>query len=608
MSQVQDLPYWQLTSIFSDLEGADFQNAKTQLKQQLKQLEEIMNKHAIGSGETLELSQEAVLLFESLLNKHNRILQDMLDLHAFLNGFVSTNAFHDQAQAEASELRSLVTKQGALSKRFYAWLGRLELDDLMKRSELANTHAFGLQRAQRQAEHLMSDEAEALASSLDKTGGGAWAKLHTDLVSRISIKASLVGEGKSEFTISELKQLQSNANPAVRQDAYVAELDLLAQHEVSFAAAMNSIKGQMNELALKRGWNNALESALFQNNLTPQSLNAMQDACQESFPVFRRYLKAKASFLGKDKLAWYDLLAPVSAGEAKHYAWEDAKSFVSDRFLNYSPELAAYAEHSFKNNWLDVPSRKGKRNGAFCMGVPGRQESRIMLNYGSTLDDIFTLAHELGHGYHNAQMYKAKRSSLQRSTPMALAETASIFCETIVMNAMLENASDTEKLAILEQDLLGATQLVVDIHSRFIFEQTVFTKRQERELSIDELKGIMLDAQAQTYGDALNESERHPLMWAQKGHYYSTTRSYYNYPYTFGYLFGLGLYAEYQNNPDGFQERYNTLLSSTGMADAKTLANNFGINIEDKSFWKNSLSIAEARVLEYEKLVEAFKA
>ena len=472
MSTVQDLPHWQLASIFSGLEGQDYLTAKSRVKAKLSNLKQLMNTKQVQSGSRLELNKANLQLFEDLLTNYNQLTQELFDLRAFTTGFTSTDAFNNEAKAEGSQLLDLISDYSILTKRFTAWLGRLDLAELARHSELAKVHSFGLSKARENAQHLMDDDSEALASLLDKTGGSAWARLHSDLVSRSSIKAAISGESKSEFTLSELKNLQTSVSAKTRQQAYETELELLSQHEVSFAAAMNSIKGQMNDLTTKRKWSSVLEQAVHQNNISMRSLEAMLQACQESFPAFRRYLKAKATFLDKDALAWYDLLAPVSIGQARHFSWEEAQTFVTESFESYSQELANYAKKSFQENWLDVPPRKGKRNGAFCMAVPGRKESRIMLNFGNTLDDVFTLAHELGHGYHNEQMYKAGRSSLQRNTPMTLAETASIFCETIVVNAMLETASEKEKLAILEQDLLGATQLVIDIYSRFLLKKT----------------------------------------------------------------------------------------------------------------------------------------
>ncbi len=606
MDTTLDLPHWQLSSIFPSLDSADYEEAKARAKDDLKALETFMDEHKIGTQTAAEVSTETVTTFEALVERFNALVTNLSDLRAYLAGFTSTNAFDDAAQGELSSLQPQFSTLSTLSKRLTAWLGSLDAEALKAQSEKAANLSYLLERAAIDATHLLDDKTEVVVSVLGATGGGAWGKLHGELTSRSSVIATLPGREEKAYTLSELVNLQHDADPAVRKAAYEAEIELLTQNEVSYAAALNSVKGEVGELSAARGWDSPLAAAVFDNNITLASLEAMQTACREAFPDFRRYLKAKAKFLGKDALAWYDLSAPVGVGETRAFSWDEAKTFVVDTFKKYSEDLAVFAERAFAENWCDVPPRKGKRGGAFCMGVPGREESRVLLNFGGTLDDVFTIAHELGHAYHNEQMYRAGRSALQRNTPMTLAETASIFCETIVVNAMLAEASDEERLSILGQDLLGATGLVVDIHSRFILEQTVFEKRRERELSIDELKSIMLDAQASTYGEGLNEGERHSLMWAHKGHYYSNARSFYNYPYTFGYLFGLGLYKVYEAEPDGFRERYDALLSSTGLADAATLARRFGIDIESVDFWRGSLSVARERAQQFEALVETF--
>ena len=606
MDTTLELPHWQLTSIFPGLESAEYNEAKKKAVDDLKALETFMDEHEVGTREGLELSPEVVSTFETFVDKFNVLSTEFHDLYAYLVGFTATNAFDDAAQGELSGLRPQFSTLGTLQKRFTAWLGSLDSEALRERSKKAEGLSYLLERAAIDATHLLSDETEALVSTLDTTAGAAWGKLHNDLTSRSSLSATLPGREEKAYTLSELVNLQRDGDPAVRKAAYEAEIELLSQHEVSYAAALNSIKGEVGDLCVARGWDSALDEALFDNGVTAASLDAMQTACREAFPDFRRYLKAKATFLGKDALAWYDLRAPVGVGKARAFSWNEAKGFVVDTFRNYSDALANFAERAFSDGWCDVPPRKGKRGGAFCMGVPGRKESRVLLNFGGTLDDVFTIAHELGHAYHNEQMYRAGRSALQRDTPMTLAETASIFCETIVVNAMLEHVSDEHRLGVLEQDLLRANALVVDIDSRFILEQTVFAERQKRELSIQELKNIMLDAQARTYGEGLAADERHALMWAHKGHYYSSGRSFYNYPYTFGYLFGLGLYKVYELEPDGFKERYDELLSSTGLADAASLAQRFGIDLEDADFWRGSLSIVKDNVRQYEALVEKF--
>ncbi|MBS3967827.1 MAG: M3 family oligoendopeptidase [Truepera sp.] len=599
---IQTLPHWQLESIFPGLDSPAFREAQERFKRDLTTLEALMDERQIYSQR--EPSGAEVELFETLLERFNALYTTATDIGAYLYGFISTDAFNDQAQALYSELQPLTSTLSALHKRFLAWLGAQPLETLLAESELARAHAYFLRRSQVMAQHLMSDDAEALASALEPVAGSAWSKLQQDLVSRHTARLSLPGREEAEVTLSELEILQQDESSAVREAAFGAEIALLERNAVSYAAAINSIKGEVNELTRRRGWPSALDEALFDSAISRAALGAMQQACSEQFPVFRRYLKAKARFLGKDTLPWYDLTAPVSVGAPRRYSWDEAQALVLTAFAGYSEKLAAFAQRTFAEGWCDVPPRKGKTNGAFCMDVPGVKESRVLLNFGGTLDDLFTLAHELGHAYHNHCLFEAERTPLQSDTPMTLAETASIFCETIMVNAALAKADETERLAILEQDLHGSTQLVIDIHSRFLFEQGVFDQRHQRELSQNELKQLMQEAQQATYGEAL--SKHHPLMWARKSHYYSTGQGFYNYPYTFGYLFGLGLYAQYQAKPEGFAERYDHLLSCTGLDDAATLARRFGIDIEDVAFWRGSLSIAAARVADYEKLVARF--
>jgi oligoendopeptidase F len=385
----------------------------------------------------------------------------------------------------------------------------------------------------------------------------------------------------------------------VRKAAYEAELAGWKTVAVPLAAALNGIKGEVNTLNARRGWPDALAPVLFQNNVDRQTLEAMQLACRESFPDFRRYLRTKARLLGQERLPWWDLFAPV--GEAgRVWSFDAAAAFVVEQFGTYSPELAGIARRAVEERWIDAEPRDGKRDGAFCMGLR-RDESRVFLNFEPSFNSVQTLAHELGHAYHNAQL--AQRTPMQRQTPMPLAETASIFCQTIVTNAALATAQGAEKLAILEGNLQDACQVVVDIHSRFLFESAVFARRARRELSVEELNGLMLEAQDETYGDGLEAEARHPAMWAVKPHYYSR-RSFYNWPYTFGLLFGLGLYARYREDADAFRAGYDDLLSSTGLEEAAGLGQRFGIDVSAADFWRSSLDVVRERVAEFESLAQ----
>jgi pepF/M3 family oligoendopeptidase len=376
------------------------------------------------------------------------------------------------------------------------------------------------------------------------------------------------------------------------------ELAAWKENELPLAACLNSIKGEVSALAQARGWSSPIEEALFAAHIDRESLDAMLDAARDAFPHFRRYLRAKARALGLPNLAFFDIFAPVGESQG-NWDYPEACDFVAENFDGFSPELGDFARRNFRENWIDAEPRNGKVDGAYCCPMI-RGESRILMNYEPSYVSVSTLAHELGHGYHD--MCLSRRSPLNQDTPMTLAETASIFCETIIKEAALGKVSESEQMAILEASLQGKCQVVVDISSRFLFESAVFEGRRRRELSADEFCKEMLTAQDATYGDGLDPEFRHPYMWAVKPHYYST-ESFYNFPYMFGLLFGLGLYSIYQSEPTGFQARYAELLSSTGLADARTLADRFGIDIQRKEFWAASLDQIRSDIDRFESLI-----
>jgi oligoendopeptidase F len=366
------------------------------------------------------------------------------------------------------------------------------------------------------------------------------------------------------------------------------------------ASALNAFKGEANVLNRRRRWDDSLDPALFMNNVDHDTLAAMQDAVVASLPDFARYHRAKAELLGHgDGLPWWDLGAPVA--ERPRLAWREAVSAVSDAFATYSPQLAALVQRADEEGWLDAEPRAGKVGGAFCMPVQG-DVSRVLLNFDGSFNGAQTLAHELGHAYHNTNL--GHRTPMQRQTPMALAETASIFCETIMVQAGLAAAGDDRqaRLSILDGDLQGAGQIVADIHSRFLFERALSAERQGGVVPVDRLRALMLEAQRTAYLDGLDHQHLHHDMWAVKGHYYT---AYYNWPYTFGLLFGIGLYAEFQRDPERFRLGYDDLLAATGLGEAAELAARFGIDVRSVDFWTASLDVLRGRIDEFVALAAA---
>jgi len=384
-----------------------------------------------------------------------------------------------------------------------------------------------------------------------------------------------------------IRNLANDPSEEVRRRAYETELSAWTSVREPVAYAMNSVKGSAAVLAKRRGFEDVLHASLVMNKMDRETLDALLAAMRDSFPAFRRYFKSKAKKLGKAKLPWWDLMAPVGKSGLS-YTWDEAQEFVEEKFGRFSGELADFAETAFERNWIDAEPRAGKIGGAYCTRIPAVEESRILANFDGSFDGLTTLAHELGHGFHNH--CQKGLPMLRRGAPMTLAETASIFCETIVFHAAFETAPPDAQLAILENQLIGSSQVIVDIYSRFIFESEVLARRQRSELSADEFCELMLDAQRQTYGDGLDQDHLHPYMWLLKPHYYELDANFYNFPYAFGHLFGLGVYAMYRKEGDSFVPRYKDLLRSTGEGKAADIAARYGIDIRSRTFWDGSLA------------------
>lgn len=597
MNIVSTLPHWDMTVVYPSMESQEFARGYSSVVQDIDELAHLFDTRHIEGQSTAPLNDATIKTFEAIIERFNAVLEATSTLSTYIMCFITTNTHDSFAQAKMSELQKSLVTLRQLSTRLAAWIGSLDVDALIDRSTVAREHTYMVRKAKLRAAHLMTPAEEALASELNVSSGTAWGKLHSDVTSQLRVPVKVDGQIQ-ELPMSVVRNMADEADRDVRRSAYEAELTGWEEAAVPLAAALNSIKGEVNVLARKRGWQSPLEASLFNSNIDHATLDAMLIAARESFPDFRRYLHAKARVLGLPRLAWYDLFAPVGKSD-KIWEYDEAARFIVEQFGTYSSRLSGFAARAFREQWIDAEPRAGKVDGAYCTPLR-KDESRVFANYKPSYGGVSTLAHELGHGYHNLNL--AQRTMLQQDTPMTLAETASIFCETIIREATLRKADKQEQIMILEASLQGSCQVVVDITSRFLFEQRVFEARQERELSIDELNNLMLEAQRETYGDGLDESVLHPYMWAMKPHYYSTESSFYNYPYMFGLLFSLGLYAQYQQDPEQFKQGYDDLLSSTGLADAATLAAQFGIDIHSADFWRASLNIVRGDIDRFEEL------
>ncbi|MFN8386397.1 MAG: M3 family oligoendopeptidase [Anaerolineales bacterium] len=584
-------PRWDMTNVYPSLESKEFKNAVKEYSGLLDKFERFY-KSKLTKASAKTKSKELGALLGKAVDQFNAIYELGGTLGAYIEAFVTTDSRDKTANRLLSELEQVQVRQRNLGTQFSAWVGTLgkKLDEAVITNPSAKAHAFGLKETRDQAKYLMSEAEEMLAAEMSLSGGNAFGKLQGTVTSQLSVDFELDGK-LQKLPMPALINLRSHPDEATRHRAYDAENQAWEGVKETLAATLNGVKGETNILWKKRGRKDALHAAIDFARMDRKTLDAMMGAMKDSFPMFRKYYKHKAKKLGKEKLAWWDIFAPLGKTD-KVYSYDEARDFILKHFGEFSSDLRGMTATAFKNNWIDAEQRDGKRGGAFCMGVPAVKESRVLANYDGSFNQVSTLAHELGHAFHNYCAYKAGKTELQQNTPMTLAETASIMCETIVTEAVLSSSKDPqETLAVLEAQIENAGQVIVDIYSRFLFEKEVMERREKSELSADDLCEIMERAQKATYGDGLDERYLQKFMWTWKPHYYSPGFAFYNFPYAFGLLFATGLYAIYKKRGADFVPDYMNLLASTGEAPAAKLAKRFGIDITQKKFWQDSLAI-----------------
>jgi len=546
----------------------------------IKRFDELTDEHIkwIHEGKKDDISY-----IEGYLKIQEEISKLVRTLYSFASLTMATDVTNQVAPGYLAKLQRISRKSTAEDVIFSRYLTTVDLDKLALKSPIIKKYLFNLKKEQKEASHLLSEKEEVLYAKLRELASGSWGMLQSLTTANLPVSYR-----DKEITLSEVRNLANDGDASVRKDAYEAELKAYQAIEDQVSMALSNIKREvvvMNEL---RGYESALEKTLNQSNMTADTLNAMIESMKDFRPHFERYLKAKATYLGhKDGLPFYDMFAPVGKLD-KTYTFDEAKDTVLEAFYGYSPRLGDFAKKSFDKEWIDVYPKKGKRGGAFCSNQPQLHQSRIMTNFTGSLSDVLTLAHELGHGYHGEVI--SDNDPLHWSYPMPLAETASIFCENIVLNHLLKDITDPkERLSILENSLQGDTQVIIDILSRYLFETALFEKA-SGPITKNQMKEMMITAQKEAYLHGLDHDKLHPYMWLNKGHYYSAGLNFYNFPYAFGLLFGIGLYAQYEKNPKTFLSSYDDLLALTTKASVEDCAKSMGIDVTQKDFWYDSLN------------------
>ena len=526
------------------------------------------------------------------------------DLGRRLGSYASLRSATNTKDVEAISAMSKIQKSfsdcSAAGAFFDSYVGKLEnLDELIAADPFLQEYAYRLHRIQENAKYTLDDKVEEALSKMDLSGGTGWSNLQEYLTSTVT--ADYRGE---KLNLSAVRNLAYDKDASVRKDAYDAELACYEKIKDGVCFALNNLKLQVNTECEMRNAGTSLEMTLRQSRMEKRTLDAMIAAIEEYLPVFWKYLRAKAKALGYEGgLKWWDLFAPMGENTAT-YTVEEAKDYLISHFEGFAPDLADMIRRAFDEAWIDFYPRTGKRGGAFCSNLGFIGQSRVLTNYDGAFGDIVTLAHELGHAYHGQQIESHR--PLNRGYSMPVAETASTFNETVIMNAALQETDDPKvKLGLLESQLQDTTQIMCDIMSRYWFESAVFEKGQEGFLFPDALCKLMHEAQLRGYGDGIDPETLHPYMWVCKSHYYSSGLSFYNFPYAFGGLFAAGLYAQYLREGEAFLPKYRALLHATTVSNVEDVAKMADIDLGDVGFWRTSLEIFKERVEQFLALVEA---
>ena len=509
----------------------------------------------------------------------------------------AANTLDGEASSNAGQVMAILSSIAGPQAAYQEWASRLpDLMELVASDELLREYTFLYSNILESSRYLLPGMGEEIMAKMGLSGGSAWSELQQFLTSTVPV--TYRGE---KTNLSVIRNLAYDADPAVRKEAYEAELACYERISDSVAYALNSIKLETLTDCELRGYESPLDRTLKEAHMSRATLDAMLGAMDEYLPKFWQYLKAKGKALGHENgLPWYDLFAPMGTMSDKYTA-ESARDYLVELFTGFDQELADMVAKAFDEAWIDFYPRSGKSGGAFCSEVNCLHESRILTNFDGLFTDVVTLAHELGHAFHN-QCVDSHRI-LNHDYSMPLAETASTFNECVIMNAAIRAAKDDgERLALIESQLQDITQVICDIYSRYRFETMVFEKRKEEFLHSSDLCRLMTEAQKRSYGDGLDENVMHPYMWVCKSHYYGPT--FYNFPYAFGALFARGLYAQYERDGASFVPKYKKLLYTTAVATAEDTAKVADIDLTDQAFWRSALQMVADQIDEFCRIVE----
>nr|PZN72304.1 MAG: oligoendopeptidase [Bacillota bacterium] len=537
------------------------------------------------------------------------LLDDFQDLTRRLRqagAFVSCLTAQDMAdegakllQGRVAQIRAALNSATTLLDHQLCQMPEAVFAALVERPEL-EAIAYPLRERRMRAAMRMDPERESLAGDLAVDGYHAWGRLYNELVARVQIPWE--EEGRTVYlSAGQAANKLLDPDRSVREKLWERWEKAWAEQADLIGAALNHLAGFRIQLYKHRGWDSILSEPLENNRMKAETLEVMWEVVDRNKGIFVEYLNRKARLLGLEKLAWYDVDAPLGGASSK-ITYDEAAEFIVEQFSRFSPEMASFAQKAFRERWIEAEDRPGKRPGGFCTSFPLSGQSRIFMTFGGNLDNVSTLAHELGHAYHQSVMNDLPQ--LAQGYAMNVAETASTFAELLVSDAALKAArSDEERLSLLASKAERAVAFFMNIHARFLFETRFYAEREKGLVPVARLNELMVEAQKEAFRDAL--AVYHPHFWASKLHFYATMQPFYNFPYTFGFLFSSGVYARALEEGPAFARRYVALLRDTGRMRVEDLAaKHLGVDLTKPDFWQAAVDVSVADVKQFLALTE----
>lgn len=593
---------WDLDSIFpGGSESSELQERMAKLSEEIH-----VYHQAVTAWEPTKDTAEALV---QLLDLAEKIGNGFGQCSSFINALLAADVSDSKAKILSGDLYKKLPDYQLASTIFSKKLTKISEDvwgELIATDSL-KTVAFRLGEIRRDGKELLSEAEENIINTLALDGINAWSEHYDTIVASIEIPFTQEDGQKVLLSAGQaFNKMMGDPDVRVRQELFEKWETAWSVKADMFADTLNHLDGFRLSTQKLHGVENCLKEPLEYNRLKQETLDTMWATIQANKQPIVDFLTRKAQLFGKEKMDWQDQDAPIILGEMQErtYSFDEAAAFIVENFKKFSPKMSEFAQMAFDKAWIEAEDRPGKRPGGYCTSLPESRESRIFMTYSNSVNEVATLAHELGHAFHSSVLWDLP--SLNQDYAMNVAETASTFAELIVADATLKEASTKEeKINLLDAKMQNAIAMFMNIHTRYIFENNFYQARQAGLVSSEQITAMMLQAQKESYLDSLGSY--HPHFWAAKLHFFIDNVPFYNFPYTFGYLFSMGIYAYANQKGTNFEEEYIALLQDTASMTTEELAQkHLQADLTQPDFWQAGIDIVLQDVTEFMKLTEEY--